>query len=380
MPSPIPCQRHLFELPRDVAYLNCAYMSPLMRSVAEAGRRGIDGKVRPWTIAARDFFAESEAARALFAELVGTRADDVAIVPAVSYAMAIAAANIRVRRGQTIVVLPDQFPSNVYPWRELARENGAEIVTAREPGNGDMTDSVLAAIDRRTAIAALPHCRWTDGALVDLAAVGRRAREVGAALVVDATQSLGALPLDVAEVQPDLLVSAGYKWLMGPYSLGFAYIAPRHHGWRPLEHGWIARARSDDFARLVDYRDEFQPGARRFDVGERSNFILVPMMRAALAQVRAWGPANVQVTLAAMTEAIAGRAAALGLSAPPVGRRAGHYLGLGFAGGVPEGLPARLAAEKVYVSVRGSSMRITPHLYNDDEDVERLFRALTAAL
>ncbi|MBI4184576.1 MAG: aminotransferase class V-fold PLP-dependent enzyme [Proteobacteria bacterium] len=355
-------------------------MSPLMRSVAEAGRRGIDGKVRPWTIAARDFFAESEAARALFAELVGTRADDVAIVPAVSYAMAIAAANIRVRRGQTIVVLPDQFPSNVYPWRELARENGAEIVTAREPGNGDMTDSVLAAIDRRTAIAALPHCRWTDGALVDLAAVGRRAREVGAALVVDATQSLGALPLDVAEVQPDLLVSAGYKWLMGPYSLGFAYIAPRHHGWRPLEHGWIARARSDDFARLVDYRDEFQPGARRFDVGERSNFILVPMMRAALAQVRAWGPANVQVTLAAMTEAIAGRAAALGLSAPPVGRRAGHYLGLGFAGGVPEGLPARLAAEKVYVSVRGSSMRITPHLYNDDEDVERLFRALTAAL
>lgn len=376
----IPSQRYLFELPDDVAYLNCAYMAPLMQSVTEAGRAGVGRKAQPWTISVSDFFDDSEHARKLFAELVGASRDSIALVPAVSYGVAVAARNVRFSRGQRIVVLADQFPSHVYAWRDLASRGGGEMTAVDRPEVGSFTDAVIAAIDERTAVAALPHCRWTDGALLDLVRIGQRCRQVGAALVIDATQSLGALPLDVAEVRPDFLVCASYKWLLGPYSLGFLYAAPQYHDGEPLEHGWIARAGSEDFAGLVRYRDDFQPGARRYDVGERSNFVLLPMAIAALRQILDWGVEAIAETLAARTRAIADRAAGLRLASLPPAERAGHYLGLEFPGGVPGGLPQTLAREHVYVSVRGNSVRVTPHLYNTDADVERLFGALGRAL
>ena len=232
-----------------------------------------------------------------------------------------------------------------------------------------------------TAVVALPHCHWTDGGLLDLVAIGARCREAGATLVLDLTQSAGALCFDVAAVRPDYVVCAGYKWLLGPYSLGFLWVAPEHRRGKPIEYNWIGRARAEDFARLVDYRDEYQPGARRFDVGERSNFILVPMLNAALEQILEWGVEAIETTLAARTADITVRAARLGLGSAPAELRAGHFLGLRFPdGGLPAGLLDALAAERVYVSVRGSSMRVTPHLYNTDEDVGRLFAALRPRL
>ncbi len=376
----IPCQRDLFDIPDDVTYLNCAYMSPLMRPVLEAGTQGLGRKARPWEIAPADFFTGTDAARALFARLINASADDIAAVPSASYGSAVAAANLVVNPGQKILVLADQFPSNVYPWRELAREKGARVETLGRPEDGDWTAAILAAIDGDVAFAALANCHWTDGGLIDLVAVGAGLREVGAALVLDLTQSLGALPFDVAEVRPNFMVAACYKWLMGPYSIGFLYVAPEHQAGRPIEYNWIGRANAEDFAGLVDYRDDFLPGARRFDVGERSNFALMPAAAAAMRQLLIWGVPEIQETLAAMTDDIAARAAKLGLSAAPAKLRAGHFLGLGFPDGPPDGLLERLAAEKVYVSVRGSSMRVTPHVYNSGADIDRLFEVLGAAL
>jgi selenocysteine lyase/cysteine desulfurase len=380
MPELIPSQRHLFDLPADIAYLNCAYMSPLLRRAAEVGADAIARKCRPWRISAQDFFTESERARALFAELLGAQADDIALVPAASYGLAAAAANLPLEPGQRILVLAEQFPSNVYTWRALAERTGGEMVTVARPSDDDWTRAVLARLDERVAVAALPHCHWIDGGLLDLAAIGARCREVASALVVDATQSLGALPLDLAAVRPDYLVCPGYKWLLGPYSLGYLYVAPAHQDGLPLEQNWIARAGSEDFARLIDYQDPYQPGARRFDVGERSNFALVPVGMVGLEQLLAWGVDRVAATLAAMTAAIAERAAGLGLAATPAHLRAGHYLGLRFRQRAPERLPERLAKEQVYVSVRGDSLRVTPHLYNDEADIDRLFEVLEAAL
>jgi selenocysteine lyase/cysteine desulfurase len=374
----IPCQRHLFDLPDEIAYLNCAYMSPLLRRAVEAGAAAIARKGRPWTISAQDFFTDSERARGLFGQLIGAAAGDVALVPAASYGLALAAANLPLAPGRRVLVLAEQFPSNVLVWREHARTCGGEVLTVARPADGDWTQAVLARLDQRVGIAALPHCHWTDGGLLDLAAIGRRCREVGSALVLDVTQSLGALPLDLAAVQPDFVACPGYKWLLGPYSLGYLYVAPRHHGGRPLEHNWIARENSQDFARLVDYRAAFQPGARRFDVGERSNFALLPAGIVGLEQLLAWGVESIGATLAARTRAIAERARGLGLSASPAALRGGHFLGLRFPQGMPDGLPERLAREQVHVSLRGDSLRVTPHLYNHDGDVERLFAVLAA--
>jgi selenocysteine lyase/cysteine desulfurase len=376
----LPCQRHLFDIPDEIAYLNCAYMSPLLNAARDAGQAAVARKSQPWRITARDFFEESETARRLFAELIGADAEGVALIPAASYGVSLAAANLPIRAGQRIVVLDNQFPSNVYPWRELAARSSAEVVTIPRPADFDWTSAILPQIDERTAIVALPQCHWTDGSLVDLARVGEHARAVGAALVVDATQSLGAYPFDVQHVRPDFLIAAAYKWLLGPYSVGFLYAAPARREGRPLEHNWIGREGSEDFAGLVSYRDAFQPGARRYDVGERSNFALLPIAIVALRQLLAWRVAEIAATLGELTSAIEARARDAGLQPAPAAHRVSHIIGLRSSSPLPADLPARLAAANVYVSMRGQSIRVSPHLYNTAEDVERLFAALATAL
>jgi len=376
----IPSQRHLFDIPEDVAYFNCAYMSPLSHDVFAAGQMGLKRKYNPWTLTPADFFTESEATRTIFANMVNATADDIAIVPAASYGTAIASLNIPLSAAQNIVLLEEQFPSNVYPWLEKAKDCGASVVTIDRPSDDIWTPRILEAINANTGIVALPHCHWTDGGLIDLVAVGQRCREVGAALVIDATQSLGVLPFDVQAIQPDFLVAATYKWLLGPYSLGFMYAAPKWHDGRPLEEGWIQRGGSEDFSGLVNYREDYQIGARRFDMGERANFALMPVAKEALEMIMGWGVENIQQTLSARNLAIAERAQGLGLGSVDPSLRAGHFLGLRFPGGVPDGLAAKLAENKVFVSVRGPAMRITPHVFNTDADVDKLFDVMSQEL
>lgn len=371
--------RGLFEVPDDVAYLNCAYMSPQLRSVTEAGLGAVARKARPWELAPGDFFGDAETARGLFARLVGGGSEGVALVPSVSYGMAVAARNVPVEEGQEILVLAEQFPSNVYPWRELAQKKGARLVTVPRPEDGDWTAAVLGRLGGRTAVVAVPNCHWTDGSLVGLGRVGERAREVGAALVVDGIQSLGARPFDVGEVRPDFLVASSYKWLLGPYGYGFMYVGERFRDGEPIELNWINRKGSEDFSRLVDYEDAYAPGARRFDVGEKSNFVLLPMAIAALRQILAWGVGETEGALGALTAGIEERARERGFGVPE-GPRAAHMIGLHLGPDAPGDLAARLAAERVYVSVRGRSLRVSPHLYNTEDDVDRLFRALEGAL
>src|SRR5918999_1959479 len=216
-------QRELFEIPEGVAYLNCAYMSPQLRSAREVGERVAARKSRPWEITPDDFFEDAEKSRALFARLVGAEADGVALIPSVSYGIAVAAANVKVEPEENILILEDQFPSNVYAWRELAARKGARLVTVPRPADHDWTSAVLEHLAENPAVVAVPDCPWTDGSILDLARVGARAREAGAALMVDGIQSLGAHPFDVAEVGPDFLVASAYKWLLGPYGIGFLY-------------------------------------------------------------------------------------------------------------------------------------------------------------
>src|SRR5262249_35498306 len=148
-----------------------------------------------------------------------------------------------------------------------------------------------------------------------------------------------------------------------------------------IEHNWIARRASEDFAGLVNYQTRFQDGARRFDMGERSNFALMPAAGRSIELLLEWSVPRIAATLRTRTDAIAARARdEFAIDSVPAERRAGHYLGLRFSGGVPDDLPARLAASDVHVSVRGQAMRVTPHVWNTDADVERLFAVLRDVL
>ncbi len=383
-PSLIPNQRSLFDIPNHIAYLNCAYMSPLLKSAAQAGEQAIASKQQPWGTTSDDFFIESETTRSLFASVVGADVEGISFIPSASYGIAIAAANIPVGEGQEILVLAEQFPSNIYAWERAADEQGGHIRTvvapAETPHGPDWTPAIMDAITERTDIVALPHCHWTDGALIELKSVSKKAKSVGAALVLDVSQSLGALPLNLADIDPDFVVAPTYKWLLGPYAMGFLYVAPRWREGRPIEENWLNRKGSEDFAGLVDYERDYQPGARRFDMGERANFQLMPMTKSALQQIADWGIENIAATLQTKTNAIADRAAKFGLTVSAPELRAPHFLGVRFPDGVPDGLLDQLAKQHVYVSLRGTSMRVTPHLYNTDDDVNRLFAALQAVL
>lgn len=377
---PLPCQRDQFDLPREIAYLNCAYMGPLPRTALEAGLAGLRRKARPWSITSAEFFEAAEQLRALAARLIGATADDLAIVPSVSYGMGVAAANVALRPGQRVLMLDEEFPSTIYPWTEAARRAGAEAVCLPRPADDDWTTALLAAMDDRTAAVAVPVCHWIDGGLIDLVRIGSRAREIGAALAIDATQSLGALPFDVALVQPDFLVAAAYKWLLGPYTIGFLYLAPGRQGGQPLEYNWMAREGSEDFSRLTVYRDGFRPGARRFDMGEVANFALLPQAIASLDLILGWGVPRIAAAAGALADRILAGARELGFTAVGADRRAPHYLGLRRAGGIPAGLGEALQRQQVFVSTRGPALRITPHVYNDAADVARFLAALPRAL
>lgn len=372
----LPCQRHLFDIPDDVAYLNCAYLSPLMKSVVEAGSTGLARKIHPWEITPDEFFSGSEEFRTTAAQLLDCSADCVAIVPAVSYGITTATSNLPVCKGQSILVLDEQFPSNYYPWERLAEESGASIKIVSWPENGDWTSAVLDSLTADVAIAALPHVQWTSGGQLDLVRIGQACRKAGTALVLDLTQSLGALPFSVRDVQPDFAVTACYKWLMGPYATGFMYVAPKWHEGRPLEEGWIQRANARDFASLILYTGNYDEGARRFDMGERPNFALLPAANRALQQLLNWGVAEISDTLGTLNRKLVESAAELGFSAPSEAFRAPHYLALRRKAGIPPGLSEALARQKIFVSVRGSSVRVTPHVYNSADDVDRLIACL----
>lgn len=372
----IPNQQSLFSIPEQISYLNCAFTAPLLKTAQEAGEKALRAKCQPWNIKPEDFFTNIESVRILFAQLIHCSKDDVAITPSVSYGIALAAKNLPFSQGQNIVVLKDQFPSNIYSWKRLARERKGQIQTVDRPGDHNWTQAVINKINSKTSIVAIPNIHWTDGTLLDLIQIGKICRKQKTALVIDGIQSLGAMPFSIKEVKPDFLVTASHKWLLGAYSFGFCYIAPQWQNTTPLEENWLNRSGSQDFSRLVDYRDDYQEGARRFDMGEASNFFLAPVAKAALEQILEWDVKNIAQTLRVKTDYIAQKAKSMGLIVPLKKQRAEHMIGITLPSGIPENLPSKLSSEQIYISIRGDSIRIAPHLYNTEKDIDRLFKCI----
>jgi selenocysteine lyase/cysteine desulfurase len=373
-------QRDLFDVPDEVAYFNAASLSPMLHSVRAAGEAALRRRSRPWEISDADWFADVERLRALAGRLVGGDAEGIALVPATSYGFAVAAANLALEAGQQVLVLAEEYPSGVYTWRRAAERAGAGVRTVTRADGQTWTEALLAAIDERVAIVSVPNVHWIDGGLIDLEQVAARTRAAGARLVIDASQSLGVMPLDVASLRPDFVITVGYKWLLGPFGRGYLWVAEEHRDGQPLEENWILRAGSEDFAKLVDYRDEYLPGARRYDQGARTLFELTPMAVAGLEQVLAWEPARIADALAGVTEDISMRIAAVGAGLTVAEPRGPHLLGVRVPGGAADRVAAMLKKANVFVARRGDAIRVAPHLHVTPADVDRLISTLAASL
>lgn len=367
-----------FDIPDDLIYLNTARMGARLHAVTRAGHEAVDRFAAPWAIRDQDWFDEPERLRSAIARLAGTETDSIAIIPSVSYGIAVAAKNLRLSGNDTIVVVEEQYPSNIYAWHRAAIETGAEIRVAKKSTEIPLTDALLALIDKSTAVIATPHCHWTDGELIDLERIAEAARGNDAALVIDASQSLGAVPIDLESLDPDFLVSVGYKWLLGPYSMSYLYVAERHRATGiPLEESWLNRRGSEDFAGLVDYVDEYRDGARRFDVGQFPNFVTIPMALAAIEQINRWTVSYIHHALSGLTETIRDTCQRLGIATLPGDRNAGHMIGIP----MPDHASAERAVNTLreahfLVSQRGRSIRVAPHLHTTDEEIARFCELL----
>lgn len=372
-------RRH-FSIPDGISYLNAAALGPLPQTAVNAGRKGLARKQHPWNIRSRSFFEDTRRVRPKLARLINADLEGIAFSPSASYGMAVVAKNTPLKRGESIVILADQFPSNVYPWRRLADETGAELLTVAGDHSQSVTEAILSAIDDKTGLVAIPQVRWTDGALVDAKRIAKAARTVGAKVVFDLSQSCGVFPFDVTEVRPDYVVCVGYKWLLGPYSLGFLYVAPEHRNGIPLEENWISREGSTDFSRLIDYTDTYEAGARRFDVGERANFALLPALEASLDLLAQYPIEDIGHYLGHLTDRISAGLRDMNIQCPPKSARPPHYLCARLPVATPPNLTEMLEEKGIYVSRRGDWLRISPHIYNTAADIEQFLNGLQSTL
>jgi len=376
------CQRNEFDIPRDVAYLNAASWSPLPRAVQEAGRAGIARKAQPWSITGAHIAGQFSRARIAAARLIGAAAEDIALIPSISYGVAVAGRILPIPAGSRVLVLGDDHSSPVLEWLQHAPRGGYVVETVARPADGDWTAALLEAIARPgaapLALVSISSVHWADGGLVDLDAVARAQRAAGAMLLVDATHHAGVLPLDVMALDPDILIFPTYKWVLGPYGRAFLYIARRWQDGVPLEQTGSSRRRvsSEGTPYMADLG--FTDGAKRFDMGERDHVIGLEMAAAGMELMAAWGSAAISARLGWLNGLLAEGLAGSGVELPSPSIRAPHVLSLGFPGGMRPGLIEALAERHVHVAPRLGRLRISPHVYNDEADVAAFLAAFRA--
>jgi selenocysteine lyase/cysteine desulfurase len=380
----LPSQRHLFDIPREVCYLNAASWGPLPREAMEAGRAGVALKGQPWATRPDHPAQQYERARRAAARVINADPDDVGLIPSGSYGVATAGKLLQPPVGSRVLLLADDHSSPVLEWRTRAARQNFAVETVAAADDHNWTTALLQAIERAgappVALASISSVHWSDGCAVDLDRVAAALRRHGAALLVDATHSAGVMPIDVKTLDPDFLVFPTYKWVLGPYGRAFLYVAKRRQDGEPLEQTAAAR-RAVSAEHTVYMRDTaYVDSARRFDMGERDHFISLEMASIGMELVAAWGAAAIVERLRLLTDQLADALRNTGVHMPDAQVRAPHVLSLGFPGAMPEGLVDRLAAAQVYAAPRLGRLRISPHVYNDDRDIVRFVECFGRAM
>ncbi len=351
-------------------------MSPNLKSVEQAGIEAVIQKNNPYQIQAKDFFDPVQVSRKLFADLI--HLDDpnrIAIIPSVSYGMANVSNNIEFSANDEIVMIDEQFPSNYYCWKSCVVESGAILKVIDAPNSlsrgQDWSSEIIQSISDRTKVVTLPIAHWSDGTLFDIKSITQKAHAHNALVIIDGTQSIGAMEFDLSDVPVDALICAAYKWLLGPYSIGFAYYGLAFDEGKPIEESWMTRESSEDFAGLVSYSDQYQPKAFRYNVGQFSNFTLLPMAEVALRQLLEWTPKEISTYCADISEPIHDLDQEFELEQPEW--RAKHLFGIRPKKPIDLGvLKKTLAEQNIYLSIRGDSIRISPNVYNTKDELHVL--------
>lgn len=378
----ISCQKHLFSLEEGIHYLNCSYKAPLLKTIEQVAMDSLVRERNPYKITVDTFFEDAQSVRAEFGKLVNSETGNIAIMPSVSYGIATILKNVNGDKHSNAVVVENEFPSDHLAIQKWCATRNAELrVVSPDKGLKDISTSfnqnILNSIDANTSLVLMSTIHWMNGIKFDLEAIGNRCQELGVRFVLDGTQSVGALPIDVKKYKVDALIAAGYKWLLGPYTSALAYIGPSFHEGEPIEESWMNRINARNFSNLTDYSYDYTPAAGRFNMGQVSNFISLPMIKTALQQLNSWSPAAIQEYTRLLNAPLINYLNELGIQQEPEENRAHHLFGIRLNESIDaEKLKGLLEDQRVYISVRGTNIRVASHLFNDKEDISVLMNCI----
>ena len=382
MGNKISCQRNLFNIPDEIVYLNTAYISPLSLKVEKAINKGCKLETEPWKIDPEfHFFYQIKETKIIFSNLFNISYKNVSLIPSASYGISTAANNIKLTKTKNkILILKDQFPSNVYPWMELSKKQEGVLEIIDDLNETTLTEEIINKISEEVAVVAIPNIRWTDGYIIDLKKVSNACKKFDVNLILDLTQSAGAMQIDLKEINPEFAIIANYKWMLGPYSTGFLYISDKFIDGAPLEETWIGRKNSQDFSKLTDYQSLYNSDSIRFDMGQRANFSLLPGVKAALEQLHDWSIKKIENTLYQNNLIICKGLSELGFEILSEKNRAPHFISARLPGYDGDSLINNLKKNKIFISERSGYLRITPHLWNNEEDFFKLINCLKSLI
>jgi len=380
-------QKHLFSIPEEVTYLNIASQSPSMKAVEKAGIEGVLEKSHPYKIITNSYFEPIKKVKKLFAEIIDV--DDynrIANIPSASYGLATVANNIILKKDDEILLVESQFPSNYYVWGKLANKYGAKLnivlmPKSKENRGKNWNEAILNSISNKTAVVALGNIHWANGTLFDLKSIRKKTIENNSLLIIDGSQSIGALEFSVKEIKPDALICAGYKWLFGPYGCGYAYFGEYFDNGNPLEENWSNRLHSENMSGLTSYQPKYKPLANRYSVGEHASFIHIKMQIEALKQVLIWTPKAIQKYCKEITKDAVAQLKEIGCFVEDDNFRTHHLFGVELPKELDISvLKSTLEKEKIFISFRGNYIRLSCHLYNTKDDFSKLVNCIKSSL
>ena len=372
------CQKHLFSIDNDVHYLNCAYKAPLLKSAEHAALNALVKDRNPYNLKVEDFFNDVNKVKYEFGKLINSDKDNVALIPSSSYGFSSILNNIKSNEGKIAITIKDEFPGSYFCLKKWVKENKNELqvisplIESHNVGE-DWNHKILKSINKHTSLVLMSSIHWMNGTKFNLKEIGKKCKEYGAKFIVDGTQSVGAMKMDVNEFNIDALVCASYKWLFGPYSMGLAYLSDEFQNGDPIEESWMNRTNASNFSSLTEYDSKYQIKSNRFDVGEKSNFLLMPILLEGLKQINEWSVDNIYNYCENLSQPIKNKLSEMGILFEDNKYFSPHLFSLNLPKNVnPILLKSNLEKNQVFISLRGDFLRISLNVFNNKKDVNKL--------
>jgi selenocysteine lyase/cysteine desulfurase len=369
-----------FEM-EDTAYLNTAGQGPLPRVSIRAAQAALEWKKYPYKMPDDIYLALPGRVRTLLAEIIGAQPGEIALTTGASSGMAAVANGFEWRPDDEVLIARGEFPAHFATWLPMQEAGKLRVRVVTRRGRFLTADDLISAITPRTRLVSTSLVRFDDAALCDAPRLAAAVHAAGGMLLLDAAQCAGAMPMRVAELGADFLVASGYKWLLSPYGTGFFWASAKSlAGMRPSPSYWMAVENAGDFHKLSG-EIRLTKEARRWDAPETASFFNLAAMQASLEFLLRAGVRTVWDHVRSLTAQIVERLPLdrCVLASPADANARGPYVCV--AARKNEQTPQlyeKLRAAGVIVSLREGALRIAPHLYNTDQDVDRLIKILTA--